>query len=88
MTKIPRTMKIFLAPRSTETALPKRVRLFFGTQVAIKLKDLFDYEQGDGEAGLGLFKRSGMANLEKELKIHELATRELEDEVNSKTIAE
>ncbi|CCO38071.1 hypothetical protein BN14_12235 [Rhizoctonia solani AG-1 IB] len=70
------------AHRSTETSLPKRVRLFFGTQVAIELKELFNYEQGDDEQGLGIFKRSGMGNLEKELEIHELATRESEGAIS------
>jgi hypothetical protein len=70
------------AHRSTETSLTKRVRLFSETQVAIELKELFNYEQGDGEQGLGIFKRSGMGNLENELEIHELATRESEGSIS------
>ncbi|CAE6478675.1 unnamed protein product [Rhizoctonia solani] len=66
-------------PRSLEGLRPKRVRLFFGTRVAIELKELFDYETGDDKEGLGFFKQAGLVNLEKELEIYNLSTRELEE---------
>ncbi|KDN48405.1 hypothetical protein RSAG8_02997, partial [Rhizoctonia solani AG-8 WAC10335] len=68
-------------PRSLEGSRLKRVRLFFGTRVAIELKELFDYETGDDKEGLGFFKQAGLANLEKELEIYNLSTRELEEGV-------
>ena len=59
------------------TQLPRRVRLFFGTQEAILLRDLFNYEAPEPEGqGLDVFMSGGLANLTKELEIFDLATRE------------
>lgn len=63
---------------------PRRVRLFFGTQEAILLKDLFNYEVSEPEGqGLDIFKLGGLANLTKELEIFDLATREKHTLLNS-----
>jgi hypothetical protein len=57
--------------------LPQRVGLFFGTQEAILLGDLFNYEALEPEGqGLDIFRHNGLANLTKVLEIFELATRE------------
>ncbi|KAG9081341.1 hypothetical protein FRC06_005628, partial [Ceratobasidium sp. 370] len=59
-------------------AVPKRLRLFFGTQKVILLQDLFDYSTSQSEGqGLDTFKRTGLANLQKELEIYDLMTRDL-----------
>jgi hypothetical protein len=56
---------------------PRRVCLFFGTQEAILLRDLFNYEAPEPEGqGLDVFRLGGLANLTKELEIFDLATRE------------
>ncbi|KAG8737429.1 hypothetical protein FRC10_008183 [Ceratobasidium sp. 414] len=57
--------------------VPKRLRLFFGAQKAIILQDLFDYgtSQPEGQ-GLDTFKRTGLANLQKEPEIYDLMTRD------------
>ncbi|KDN35540.1 hypothetical protein RSAG8_11497, partial [Rhizoctonia solani AG-8 WAC10335] len=57
---------------------PKRVRLFFGTQYPIRLQDLFDYNTSTAKGqGLDCFMQSGLANLQKELEIYDLATRDM-----------
>ncbi|EUC58560.1 hypothetical protein RSOL_262950, partial [Rhizoctonia solani AG-3 Rhs1AP] len=45
-------------PRLLEGSRPKRVRLFFGTWVAIELKELFNYETGDAKKRAGLLQAS------------------------------
>ncbi|KAG9096021.1 hypothetical protein FRC06_009167 [Ceratobasidium sp. 370] len=66
------------APAECEAQLPKRLRLFFGTQYPILLKDLFDYGASTSEGqGLDAFMQTGLANLQKELEIYDLASRDL-----------
>ncbi|KAG8684778.1 hypothetical protein FRC08_013491 [Ceratobasidium sp. 394] len=67
--------------------VPKRLRLFFGTQNAILLQDLFDYNtlQPEGQ-GLDAFKRTGLANLQKELEIYDLMTRDLYKPIESDSV--
>ncbi|CUA68261.1 Zinc finger BED domain-containing protein 4 [Homo sapiens] [Rhizoctonia solani] len=56
---------------------PKRVRLFFGTQYPIPLRDLFNYNAPDLEGqGLNIFKNAGLSNLQKELEAYDLLTRD------------
>ncbi|EUC62985.1 hypothetical protein RSOL_468460, partial [Rhizoctonia solani AG-3 Rhs1AP] len=58
---------------------PKRVRLFFGTQYPISLKDLFNYNAPDLEGqGLNIFKHAGLSNLQKELEVYDLLTRDMQ----------
>ncbi|CCO32701.1 hypothetical protein BN14_06764 [Rhizoctonia solani AG-1 IB] len=71
-----------------EASLPKRVRLFFGTQIPVELKDLFEYKRGDEKDGLGFFKQAGVINLEKELEIYSLATRKFKEGMAAETVAD
>ncbi|KDN49419.1 hypothetical protein RSAG8_02121, partial [Rhizoctonia solani AG-8 WAC10335] len=58
---------------------PKHLRLFFGTQHPILLKDLFNYDVSDHEGqGLHIFKNAGLSNLQKELEVYDLMTRDTE----------
>ncbi|KAG8791459.1 hypothetical protein FRC12_009168 [Ceratobasidium sp. 428] len=67
------------------TPLPRRVRLFFGTQVPIPLRDLFDYTPSSGaeKHGLDIFKSAGLANLDMELELYGLATQEMQKDLES-----
>ncbi|KAG8708307.1 hypothetical protein FRC11_006574 [Ceratobasidium sp. 423] len=57
---------------------PKIIRLFFGTQHPIPLRDIFDYSISMPKGqGLDYFMQSGLANLQKELEIYDLATRDM-----------
>ncbi|KAG8689624.1 hypothetical protein FRC11_001571, partial [Ceratobasidium sp. 423] len=57
---------------------PKIIRLFFGTQHSIQLRDIFDYSISMPKGpGLDYFMQSGLANLQKELEIYDLATRDM-----------
>ncbi|KAF8671798.1 hypothetical protein RHS04_08128 [Rhizoctonia solani] len=60
--------------------LPKKVRLFFGTQSPISLRDLFDYSRSTGSEahGLDVFKSNGLDNLEAELELYGLVTRDVQ----------
>ncbi|KAH7305757.1 hypothetical protein B0J17DRAFT_719574 [Rhizoctonia solani] len=62
------------------TPLPRTVWLFFGTQVPVPLRDLFNYMPSSGaEAhGLDIFKSNGLANLQLELELYGLATQEMQ----------
>jgi hypothetical protein len=69
-----------IAPATVEPQIPapKRLRLFFGTQNAIMLKDMFEYNSSAPKGqGLDNFLQGGLANLQKELEIYDLATREM-----------
>ncbi|CUA74385.1 hypothetical protein RSOLAG22IIIB_11179 [Rhizoctonia solani] len=62
--------------------LPKRLRLFFGTQYPILLKDLFNYNTPDLKGqGLNIFKNAGLSNLQKELEVYDLLTRDVQQPV-------
>ncbi|CUA69542.1 hypothetical protein RSOLAG22IIIB_08550 [Rhizoctonia solani] len=64
-------------PSTVSGPQPKRVRLFFGTQYPITLKDLFNYDAPDLEGqGLNIFKNAGLSSLQKELEAYDLLTRE------------
>ncbi|CAE6454793.1 unnamed protein product [Rhizoctonia solani] len=72
------------------TTLPKKVRLFFGTQSPILLRDLFDYTRNTGpEAhGLDFFKSNGLNNLDAELELYGLVTRDMQNglEIDDSTV--
>ncbi|CAE6442380.1 unnamed protein product, partial [Rhizoctonia solani] len=60
------------------SSLPKKVHLFFGTQVPIPLSNLFKYspEIGANACGLNIFESNRFANLEKELELYGLVTQD------------
>ena len=61
-------------------AVPKKFRLFFGTQSPIILCDLFDYSGNTRPKahGLDFFMSNGLNNLEAELELYELLTRDMQ----------
>ncbi|KAF8755047.1 hypothetical protein RHS01_05511 [Rhizoctonia solani] len=70
--------------------LPKKVRLFFGTQFPIPLRDLFDYSRNtESEVhGLDFFKSNGLNNLDAELELYGLVTRDIQKglEIDDSTV--
>ncbi|CCO34060.1 hypothetical protein BN14_08152 [Rhizoctonia solani AG-1 IB] len=72
------------------TTLPKKVRLFLGTQSPILLSDLFDYTRNTGSEshGLDFFKSNGLNNLDAELELYGLVTRDMQNglEIDDSTV--
>ncbi|QRV84724.1 hAT family dimerization protein [Ceratobasidium sp. AG-Ba] len=65
------------AVKTEPGAVSRPSRTFFGTQTAIPLAELFNYSHSGPEGqGLDAFMKGGLVNLQKELEIYDLATRE------------
>ncbi|EUC58795.1 hypothetical protein RSOL_279600, partial [Rhizoctonia solani AG-3 Rhs1AP] len=83
-------VEIRVRANASTAPLPKKVRLFFGTQVAIPLQELFEYSSSTGAEthGLDIFKPSGLANLKRELELYGLATHERQKDLETDDLSD
>ncbi|KDN35726.1 hypothetical protein RSAG8_11349, partial [Rhizoctonia solani AG-8 WAC10335] len=72
------------AASASEVSAPK-IRLFFGTQIPVPLRDPFEYTPSTGTEwhGLDIFKSNGLANLQMELELYGLATQEMQKDLET-----